>query len=390
MFGALAACPIRCTSVKPLNGWSASQQSSVCNSVVSSWRSLPLAVMTVEVGASSVSLVSYNGRNGNGPAFAPTLTYTSATQPCLATWENSYLDDFDVLTPWSLRHGLAKIQWSGSAKHATLRLVPGTTNKADVLTEAGVTTPYRITIVVYGNYGNDRQIGDYGGDTEKSDNITESYEPYAAQWYRELHAVRGSSYTTNPYTLVDAENIAIARLMSAVFSRTPEKFSANSTPAHADERLDYWINVLGIPSSSKDPKWLLRQRAAAHYKAAKGPTLATVTEAVSNLLGNKLVAIHTFIGDDLDTPPTPTFWPAGANDGGAYSIGGHTWLSRRSHIRIEVIETPDITRSEFLQLMNVQLFKLLDTMLPAWVTWNWSVGSDGFRIGVDQIGIDGI
>lgn len=390
MFGAFAPLPLRLTSVDPINGWAAIQHAKLCSDLVCGWRSLPLAVMTVEVGASSVSLVSYNGRNGSGAAYAPTLTYTSATQPCRATWENSYLDDFEDLQPWSIRHGFAKMAWAGSAKDAVLRQVPGTTNVADVLVEAGGTTPYRITIVVYGNWGPERQIGDYGGDTEKRDNETEAFEPYAAQWYREFHAARGSAYTTKPHALVDMENIAASRLLAATFSRTPEKFSANATPAHSSERLDYWVKVLGVPSKPDDPEWVLRKRCAAHYKAAIGPTLANVTAAVQELLGDVFVAVHTYEGTDLDTPPYPTFWPGAGSGTGSYSIGGPLWLSRRSHIRIEVQEPSGITRTDFLQLMNVQLHQLLDRILPAWVTWNWSVGSDGFRIGIDQIGIDAI
>ena len=193
-----------------------------------------------------------------------------------------------------------------------------------------------------------------------------------------------------PYSIVDSENVAIARYMSAVFSRTPEKYSANSTPSRASERLDYWVGVLGIPKNANEPDYVLRQRCVAHYKAAIGPTLSNVTAALTDLLGDAFVALDTYYGTDLDNPPTPTFWPGGLSDGGTFSIGGPTWFSRRSHIRVSVIEPPGMTRTEFLQLMNVQMYQLLDRMLPSWVTWNWSVGSDGFIIGTDQIGIDSI
>ncbi len=390
MFGALAYLPIRLTSVDPIHGWSAAKHARMCSDVVAAWRTLPLAVMTVQVNASSVQLLSYNGRNGSGTTFAPTLTWTSATQPCLAVWENSYINEFETIEPWSIRHGIARVEWSGAQKDAALRVVPGSTNSTDLIVEATPTTPYRITIVVYGNWGEQRQIGDYGGDLNKVDNTSEAVVPYAAQWYEEIHANRGSAYSQKPYSIVDAENIAMARFLSGVFSRTPEKYSANATPAHSTERLDYWVNVLGIPRKDTDQDWLLRQRATAHYKAALGPTIGNLRNSLTELLGSAFIDIHTYYGTDLDNPPTPTFWNDGPNDGGAYSIGGHTWFSRRSHIRIEVVEPPGMTRADFLQLMNVQLYQLLDRMLPAWVTWNWSVGSDGFMIGVDQIGIDGI
>lgn len=390
MFGLFAPCPIRLTAVDSVHGWSSRQHARMCADVSASWRTLPLAVMTVQVNASSVQLIAYNGRNGSGTAHAPALTWTSSTRPCLAVWANSYENDFEEIVSWSIRHAISKVHWSGSQKDCALRQVPSATNSVDLIIEATPTTPYNITIVVYGNYGNDRQIGDYGGDTEKTDNESEAVEPYAAQWYRELHASRGSAYTTKPYGLVDVENIALSRIMSGIFSRTPEKYSANATPAHAAERLAYWVNVLGVPNNPDDPEYVLRQRCAAHFKSALGPSLANVNTAISELLGDAFVGIDVHKGTDLDNPPVPTFWPAGADDGGTYSIGGHTWFSRRAHIRINVIQPSGVGLTQFRQLMDVQLFQLLDRILPAWVTWNWSVGSDGFMIGVDQIGIDAI
>lgn len=390
MFGAFAYLPIRLTSLNPLCGWSASQHSRMVSDLVSGWRSLPLAVMTVQVNSSSATLLSYNGRNGSGTAHAPSITYTSSTHPCTITWENSYEDELENISSWSIKHGVASIEYAGSKKAAAISSVPGSTNKVDLVVEAGATTPYRVTIVVYGSWGNDRQIGDYDGDPNKTDNVSEAEEPYAAQWYREIRASRGNAYTDKEYTLVDYENIAASRLMGAIFSRTPEKYSANSTPAHATERLGYWVNVLGIPSNPNEPDWLLRSRAAAHFRAAIGPTLANVNNAVSSLLGPAFVGIDTYLENDLENPPFPTLWPGGTNDGGTLSIGGYTWLSRRAHLRIQVQEPPGMTRADFLNLMNVQLFQLLDRMLPSWATWNWSVGSDGFLIGIDQIGIDAI
>ncbi len=402
MFGLFSPCPIRLTSLDSIHGWSAAQHARMCADVVAAWRSLPLAVMTVQVNASDAQLISYNGRNGSGASHAPPITWTSATQPCSVTWENSYGDTVNPvnnsnifssdtrLASWSIRHAIVKAHWSGSQKDTAIRQIPSDTNTVDVVIEATPITPYLITIVVYGDWGDNRDIGDYGGDLEKTDNNSESVEPYAAQWYREVQAMRGSAYSKNAYSIVDAENVAISRYMSAVFSRTPEKYSANATPARSDERINYWTEVLGVPNGPSDPSYLLRRRCSAHYKAAVGPSLANVTTAISDLLGPVFVGLDTYAGLDLDNPPAPTFWPAGSSDGGAFSIGGPTWFSRRSHIRVSVVETPGITRTEFLQLMNVQLYQLLDRMLPTWVTWNWSVGSDGFTIGVDQIGIDSI
>ncbi len=391
MFGAFAPLPIRLTAVSAEYGWSAEQQSRMAADLVGAWRQCPLAVMTVQVGASSVSLVSYHGRNGVGAAYAPTLTYTSATQPCKAVWASTYEDALENVETWSVRHADADIQWSGSgAVGCSLRQLPAAINGADLIVTAGITTPYNITIEVFGDWGQPRNIGDFGGDTNKTNNATEAFVPYAAQWYREMHAARGSAYTTAPNTLVDLENLAIARMMSACFSRNAEKYTANAVPARADERLDYWVKVLAVPNAPSDPKWLLRQRCAAHYEAATAPTPDDISRALTTLLGDAFVELHTYEGTDLDNEPNPTYWPAGFGGPSSYSIGGATWMSRRCHLRVEAQQPPGISLQEFLQLMDVQMFQLLDRMLPSWVTWNWSQGSDGFRVGVDQIGVDGI
>lgn len=391
MFGAFAPLPLRLTDHSTREGWAAAQHSRLAADLVAGWRDLPLAVMTVEVGASSVSLISYNGRNGVGSAYAPTLAYTSATQPCLAVWDHSYDDAFENPQPWVVRHAAAEIQWSGSgAVGCNLRQTASAANGADLVASAGITTPYRITITIYGDWGNSRNIGDYAGDLNKTNCKTEALMPYAAQWYHAIRSSRGSAYTKSPLTLVDFENLAIARMMAGSFSRNSEKLVANAAPARADEKLEYWAEVLAIPRKPDDPSWEIRQRCAAHYQVAVGPTLEAVGTAIQDLLGDSFVALHVYEGTDLDNPPIPTYWPAGTHGGPEFSIGGSTWLSRRSHLRIEVIQAPGVTLSEFLQLMNVQLFQLLDRMLPSWVTWTWSEGSDGFRVNTDRIGIDAV
>jgi hypothetical protein len=392
MFGAFAPLPLRLTGDSATHGWSAPQHARMCADMLAAWRTAPLAVMTVEVGASAVTLVSYHGRNGIGSEYAPTLTYTSATQPCKAVWAPTYEDDLGEQETWAVRHGDAEIQWSGSgAVGCSIRQAPQAINGIDLIVSAGIATPYRVAIEIYGEWGRSRNIGDYGGELEKRNNTLESPTPYAAQWYREMHAARGSAYTTAPYTLVDFENLAISRLMAASFSRNAEKLKANAVPAHADERLPYWVEVLGVPNAPSDPKWVLRQRCAAHYEAAVAPTVANVESALQKLLGDAFVALHTYEGSDLDTPPFPTYWPAGSHGPTSWSVGGAPWVSRRALLRVEVQQPPGMTLAEFLQLMDVQMFQLLDRMLPAWVTWTWSQGSDGFLVGgPDRIGVDGI
>ena len=133
----------------------------------------------------------------------------------------------------------------------------------------------------------------------------------------------------------------------------------------------------------------VRTQCVAQYQAAVGPTLANVTAAVTALLGSAFVAVHTTVGSDLETPPTITYWP-GVNPGASsYSLGGGTWLSERAHLWVEVIRPSGMEFADFNKLMNVQLFELLDRMLPAWATFNWAT-SAGFVVDVSQLDFDGV
>jgi hypothetical protein len=238
-------------------------------------------------------------------------------------------------------------------------------------------------------WAREASIGDYGGDLAKEDSRTEAVEPYTAVWLREIHTMRGSAYTTEAATLVDAENVALARFFGSVFSRGPEKVRANATPLRADERVPYWANVLGVPHTSSDPAWLVRQRCVAHYQAAKDQTLENVRAAAAALLGDAYVAVHTYEGTDLDTPPTNTYWP-GVNPGDStLSLGGGAWLSPRSHVWVETAIPPGMSLGDYDNLTRVQFNALMDPWMPAHATFSVGVG-DGFLLDVDRLGIDAL
>jgi hypothetical protein len=236
-------------------------------------------------------------------------------------------------------------------------------------------------------------IGDYDGSLTKEDNVTEATIPYAGQWYRELHAMRGSAYTQKPLTLVDAENIAIARMSAAVWSRTPEKIRANATPLRCDEKLEYWVAVLGLPNRLGEQRWQLRDRAAAHYKAVNGPTLQNVIASLDSLLGEALVDVTHQEGVDLATPPTQTFWPVINPGDASYSLGKGAWMSERCHVYVETAIPSGMSDGDFLHLMNVEMFTLLDSMLPVWATFGWagtSGSGSGFFLDISRLDFDGL
>lgn len=231
-------------------------------------------------------------------------------------------------------------------------------------------------------------IGDYGGATDKRDSETEGDLPYAFQIYMELRAQRGSAFSQNTTDLVHAENLALSRTLGCIGFRGPERMRANAVPARSDERLDYWAKVLAVPVRAGDERWQIRQRCAASFKASSGPTLATVTAAVSSLLGDAFVAIRIATGATLSAPPPVTYWPVIAPGPASYSLGGGAWLSERCHLFVETTKPAGMSQAAYHDLLNVQLFQLLDRMLPAWATFDY--GALGFTLDVSQLDITGI
>jgi hypothetical protein len=243
----------------------------------------------------------------------------------------------------------------------------------------------------YPAWSRDAAIGDYGGDPSKRASNTEGETPYAWWVYRMLQGMRGSAYSQRVGgTLVHCQNLATARLMAWWGWRMPEKFRANTQPASADEGLPYWVEVLKIPTRPSDRKWQIRQRCAAHSRAITSSSLTAHQAAVRELLGDAYVDSYYTQGTSLSSPPTITFWP-GVNPGpDTHSLGGGAWISERSRFTVVTRIPPGMQLGEYRQLADVQLFQLLHRLLPAHVTFGWTVGGDGFFLDSSPLDLTGL
>lgn len=123
--------------------------------------------------------------------------------------------------------------------------------------------------------------------------------------------------------------------------------------------------------------------------------MPVIREVLSDLLGDTLIDVIQTEGADLATPPDPTYWPAINSGPASYDLGGGTWMSRRAHLLIEVERASNRDLGRFLQLLNVDMFRLLDTLLPAWVTFSWVTfdlagGLEGFFLDVSPLDLTGL
>lgn len=390
-FGAFAPFPFRLGG-SPEEGLTASQHARLVADMVAFVRSMPLAVMTVNKVGSTVTIEGYHGQNGVGLAHAPTAADAGPGLFTL-TWARSYPTDRyqigineDAEYSWTVRTAFGGSQGDVD-RQVTCEVTDGVVTVGNV--QFGTPEDGRVTIEVWGDWLPLPQIGSYGGDPDKEDSATEGTTPYAAAIYRDFQGMRGSAYSQARGTLVHAENLALSRFWGYFAYRLPEKVRANAVPSRSDERLGYWVQVLGVQSRPDDEKWLLRQRASVAYQVATGPIYDTVQSTLQDLLGENYVTTHLQDELPLSTPPTPTCWPGVDPGTPTYSIGGGAWYSSRSHLVVQVQRLPGQTTDDFLRLVNVDLFTTLDRLLPAWMTFSWTTGTS-FLLDVSQLDFDGL
>ncbi len=405
MFGALGGfLPLRLGG-SATNGQTAAQHARQTADLVAVYRTAPFASWRYTKSGAVVTISGYVGRNGVGPAHAPEpvihgtgdVTF-SWVDPATGTPYNVYENELGEDVPIMLRSADAGATSGATAANATVEVTASSVRVRTRQISAGAAlTDAAVSVTVWGDpFLATRAIGDYGGDLDKEDSDTEGRAPYAAHILRELQEQRGTAYTTTPGRLVDVENVALARFLSATGPRLAEKLRKNATPGRSDERLPYWQKFLAVPTKPGEPTWRTRKKLAAHYRSSEGPTREAVTAALEELLGDVFVSATWDEGSSLSVPPTPTYWPAINPGPDAASLGGGAWLSTRAHLFVLVQIPASMSVGEFLTLVNVDMPQLLDITLPATKTFGWAT-SDGFYVGAASttppgslVGFDGI
>lgn len=389
MFGGFGGMlPIRLGGSDRL-GWTAAQHARMAADMAATARAAPLASLTVDIGSATVT--SYHGRNGSGLGSAPVIQALTVGRTRLF-WSIAYptetfRDGTAVSYPWTNRTAVVSGHYNGAPVLAYIRPLNGTNNVGPYVLEvetrkwdgaAWSLSDEVFTLRVYGDWGPESRIGDYDGAPDKIDCQSE-IEPYAWLWYQEYEAMLGDAFTRNRTGMVHAKKLMLARF-EAGKTRAWERARANSLPNTADDCLGEWVEVLGVPTRATDQRWQIRQRCAAKFQGALGPTRQNVDDSLSKLLGTLFVQTIQPVGVDLDTPPTLTYW-AGINPGPlSMSLGGGAWSSERAHIVVVVAKPPPSQIGEFLYQTNVVLFQQLDRLLPAKCTFNWTTAVSGFLL----------
>lgn len=238
-------------------------------------------------------------------------------------------------------------------------------------------------------------IGDYGGDEMKEDSTLEGTIPYAWTVYQMFQGNRGTAFTTDFDTLVHVEDLALARMFSYAFWRLPEKYVANSTPKRADEKLAYYVELLGVRRFPDESDRIVRRKCSAKWKIAKGPTRPNIDQGLQELLGDIYVGTTRTIRTALTDPPEVHYWAGGTAGDPSLDMGGGVWLSEYSHIGVTVRRPQAGEEQAFLRLMGTEFFDYMDSTLPAWCTFSWQADdgtgtAESFRLDISQLDYDGL
>ena len=366
-FGAFAPLPFRLGD-SGKSGLTAEQFSRVTADLVAISATLPLAVLRIYDNSSAFEVSAYRGRNGVGLSYAPSIAYTGGRTTL--TWPSVIETEDGRFLPWVITHAVATSS-SPSARQATCSVTANTV-AVDSWNLAGsaVSSDY-VSVVVYGQWGNPSRISDYDGDVDKENDFTENPIPYAAMWYSDIQQQRGPAYTSKADALVSAENLAMARLQATIANRYPDKLRANSTPLGAGESLPYWQEYLAISRRPSESDGDVRRKLLTLYRATSDASYSSLETAVRSVLGDAFVSLELQHGTALSSPSDNTYWPTINPGPVSYDLGGGAWLSDRAQVIINVTQPGGMTQGEYNQLLNVQLFNVVDRMLPAWASGKW-------------------
>lgn len=249
--------------------------------------------------------------------------------------------------------------------------------------------PLTHVVVIYGTT-EPKYAGDYGASSDKISSSFEGESPYAWQWLQEMRQVRGDAFSTAPGSFPEMENIALARHFGMV-QRLAERHAASQTPEGSDQTLGRWAKILNIGTTT-NRDWELRSVAAAKFALTiGGPTAAAITAAAQQVFRHNFVTIHRFVGD-FDSPPVPTFWPAGVVGPGVLDIGNGVWSSVRYYYLIQLTAVSDSERARVYGVAKNTFDDLLRSALPPVNTWGYTFTAPGaglmpggFQIGRDSL-----
>jgi hypothetical protein len=205
----------------------------------------------------------------------------------------------------------------------------------------------------------------YGGSPTTLQRVVES-----------VAGARGSAYATAANTPVGVENMAIARAITfdgyGANQRLANQFLPTKVTAQTG-MLQRWERIFGLSPAPTDTEPVRRARLA-----AKWLTIGTnggaqpIRDALTMALGPVFVGlVNTSLAQAL------AYWPGGTPS------TSMPWSSTVAHVLVQVQQPATYSSRQFFDAV-AGIGPIMDTLLPAWATWDWfekdSAGNIGFLL----------
>lgn len=186
----------------------------------------------------------------------------------------------------------------------------------------------------------------------------------------EYHALRESlapnrrGYNVDD-DLIDVEIYAQAAAVANIWA-VNDRLANQAIPERMLEAVREWEEILRLRPSPEDYDQDRRAAIEAKLRGQAGNALVDIEATARAVLGANFVEVHTVAeADEI------TYWP-GQNPGPP----GYEWSSNRCTIGVEMTRV-GLTDAE-VDAKIARLHEKLDAMLPAWMTFQVGIGSDGF------------
>ncbi len=192
-----------------------------------------------------------------------------------------------------------------------------------------------------------------------------------------LNSQRGTLYNDLQTSTVYLENMALGRAIAECWSNNA-RMANQWDVARMTEFIPRWEAILGLVPKDKDTYTARRARIANVFsRFTQANIYQSVRDLLVALLGSVFVQVtHTSVDQSV------VFVPVGgvalnssdADISQQDATGELTFYSTVCHLLIEVVQPVGYTDNDFYTaaaLINAEL----DSMLPAWVTWDWARGT---------------
>ncbi len=182
-----------------------------------------------------------------------------------------------------------------------------------------------------------------------------------------LGSQRGTAFDVTQPSNIYIENMAVGRAIAEAWSNN-QRMANQWDSARMTEFIPRWEKILALSPLDTDTPTDRRARIAlAFARFTQAGIYQTVYDQLLRLLGSSIFLGITTTSSAQAVVWTPAGWDVGSHD----ASGNLNFYSTVSHILIEVTQPAGMADGTFYQTLGA-MNPVLDTLLPAWVTWDWA------------------